>query len=461
MRTLAMVVTLLFSGPAAQAAEPQTLDQLLDSVLKGQSEIKQRNAEREQRFLSERDNQAALLAEARTKLVAEEARAEELKTTYAVNEQALAAQRDALRGAAGELGEFHGVVRQIASDLKGTLESSLVTAQIPGRLQLVDKLAQSEDLPTIDEVEQLWRTVLQETIESGKIVRFPAEIISARGEEEEHVVTRIGVFSAASDGHFLRYAPEIDRLVEPPRQPALIYQRMVKRLEQATQGMTTVAFDPTRGSMLAILAQEPTLWERIQQGRLIGFLTLGLGGVAAIIALWKYYSLTVVKRRVSRQLREREAHTDNPLGRVLNVYTENRNFDVETLELKLDEAVLREVPPIQRGLGALVVIAEAAPLLGLLGTVSGMVATFQALSLFGAGDAKVVAGGISEALVATIIGLCVAIPSLIAHSFLKGQSDYLVQVLDEQASGMVAQMAEAHHRQREFQAHSSPRVVKN
>ncbi len=456
-----VAVLLVLCGAASQirAAEPKSLDELLDSVLKEHSAARQRNAEREQRFLAERGNQAALLADTRAGLAVQEARAEELKTSYALNEQALDAQRQVLEGANSELGEFQGVVRQIAGDLKGALDSSLVTAQLPDRLAFLEELAQGEDSPTVEAVEQLWQILLQETIESGRVVRFPAKVISAQGEEEERWVTRIGVFTAAADGKFLRYAPEIRQLIEPERQPPVIYRRMMKKLEQASEGLSTVAFDPTRGSMLSILAQEPTLWERIKQGRLIGFLTLALGGVALLIALWKYYSLTTIKRRVARQLRTAEVSADNPLGRVLKVHTDHRHQDIETLELKLDEAVLREVPPIQRGLGALVVIAEASPLLGLLGTVSGMVATFQALSLFGAGDAKVVAGGISEALVATIIGLCVAIPSLIAHSFLKGQSDYLVQVLDEQASGMVAQRAEAHERQREA-LHSVPRVVK-
>jgi biopolymer transport protein ExbB len=173
-----------------------------------------------------------------------------------------------------------------------------------------------------------------------------------------------------------------------------------------------------------------------------------LGGLAIVIAIWRFFSLSVIARAVSRQQRSKEADTGNPLGRVIKAFTDNRNVDAETLERKLDEAIIRELPPIQRGLGALLVIAEAAPLLGLLGTVSGMVATFQALSMFGAGDAKVVAGGISEALVATIIGLCVAIPALVMHSFLKSRSDAIVQVLDEQAAGMVARLAEAHLHQR-------------
>jgi len=182
---------------------------------------------------------------------------------------------------------------------------------------------------------------------------------------------------------------------------------------------------------------------------LLGWIFAPLGVIAIFIALWRFFALSSIDRAVARQRHSADPNPGNPLGRVMQSFLANRDVDAETLERKLDDAILRELPPIQRGLGALMVIAEAAPLLGLLGTVSGMVATFQALSMFGAGDAKVVAGGISEALVATIIGLCVAIPTLVVHSFLKGKSDAIVQVLDEQAAGMVARLAEAHLRSRQ------------
>jgi biopolymer transport protein ExbB len=448
---------LLAAAQVAAAAEPQTLDELLQAVVKEQQAAKQRNAEREQNFAAARDQQAELLEQAKAALAAEQARGDQLKAQFQANEIASAARRQADQEAAGELGQFDGVLRQAAADIKSMLGASLVSAQLPDRLAFVDKVADGKEAPTIEDVERLWQVLLEEIAESGKIVRFKTTVISAQGKDELRTVTRMGVFNATSDGQFLRYAPEVHQLVEPARQPAVVYQRMAKKLERAKEGMTTVAFDPTRGSMLAILAQNPTLWERIKQARLVGFIILGLGAVALAIAIWKFFALAAIGRRMAAQRQDPEPSADNPLGRVMKVYTDNRTLDTETLELKLDEAILRELPRIQRGLGALVVIAEASPLLGLLGTVSGMVATFQALSLFGTGDAKVVAGGISEALVATIMGLCVAIPALVVHSFLKGKSDELVQVLDEQAAGMVAQMAERHQRQRDAATrHAAP-----
>jgi biopolymer transport protein ExbB len=448
LRALGLATVLGAASTGAAAAAPQSLEELLGNIVKEQEAAKQRNAEREKRFAEARDQQAALLEQARAMLAAEQARADELKATFSSNELSISERLQASESDTGELRDFDSVVRQLATDLKGMLDASLVSAQKPERLPFVESIVEGEEKPTMDDLERLWQVVLEETIESGKVVQFQTNVISAQGKDELRSVTRLGVFSATSDGDFLRYAPEVHQLVEQARQPPGVYRRMAKAHERSTEGMTTVAFDPTRGSMLAILSQEPTLWERIKQARLIGFITLGLGGLAIVIAIWRFFSLSVIARAVSRQQRSKEADTGNPLGRVIKAFTDNRNVDAETLERKLDEAIIRELPPIQRGLGALLVIAEAAPLLGLLGTVSGMVATFQALSMFGAGDAKVVAGGISEALVATIIGLCVAIPALVMHSFLKSRSDAIVQVLDEQAAGMVARLAEAHLHQR-------------
>ncbi len=443
-RSILLVLGLLplLAYAQTQPPAPHSLDELLKTVLQQHGAQRQEDAEREQRFLKQRDQQQAMLAEAKAALAAEEARGNALKGAYDKNEQAIAQQREALKTATGELGELQGVVRQVAGDIKSLLDASLVSAQVPGRDALPGKLAQSEELPTIEEMENLWQLLFRETVESGKIARFKAKVIGVNGKEEERAVTRIGVFNATEDGHFLRYANDIQRLVEPVEQPESIYQRMARNLERSQTGLTAVAFDPTRGAMLALLAQAPSFWQRIQQGRAIGMFTMALGLLALVIAIQRFLVLSRIQQGMDRQLKNPQPSPNNPLGRVMKVYFDHPQLDVETLGLKLEEAILRELPALQRGLGALVIIAEASPLLGLLGTVSGMISTFQALSLFGAGDAKVVAGGISEALVTTVIGMGVAIPCLLVHSVLRGRSEQLIQVLDEQSAGMVARLAE-------------------
>jgi biopolymer transport protein ExbB len=126
----------------------------------------------------------------------------------------------------------------------------------------------------------------------------------------------------------------------------------------------------------------------------------------------------------------------------MSVYTDNKDIDIETLELKLDEAILRESAPLETGLNFIKVLYVVAPLLGLLGTVVGMIATFQMITLFGTGDPRMMAGGISTALVTTVLGLVVAIPLTLLHAFLQGKSKALIQILEEQAAGIIARLAE-------------------
>ena len=144
---------------------------------------------------------------------------------------------------------------------------------------------------------------------------------------------------------------------------------------------------------------------------------------------------------VRKQASASEPNSNNPLGRVLQVGRENLSKDIETLELKLAEAIMAERPSIEKGINVVKIISVVAPLAGLLGTVTGMIITFQQITLFGTGDPKIMAGGISQALVTTVLGLVVAIPTTLAHSFLQSSARSVVDVLEEQATGIVAEKA--------------------
>ncbi|MGB5211827.1 MAG: MotA/TolQ/ExbB proton channel family protein, partial [Gammaproteobacteria bacterium] len=191
------------------------------------------------------------------------------------------------------------------------------------------------------------------------------------------------------------------------------------------------------------LIQAPSLPERIDQGGVVGYVIIGLGIIGLLIALWRLLLLSGISSGMRKQLKSSEASEKNPLGRILKVYDDNRMNDTETLELKLDEAILREAPALEKWQGGIKVLAAVAPLLGLLGTVTGMIATFQAITLFGTGDPKLMAGGISQALVTTVLGLCVAIPLVLLHSWVAGRSRSLIEILEEQTAGMIAQKAES------------------
>ncbi|WP_438970965.1 MotA/TolQ/ExbB proton channel family protein [Methylophaga sp.] len=449
MKTVIYFLLMLGLTGALQAEEkPANLDELLDQVKRERVLEQQQNKLREAEFVKAQENQAQLLEEARRQLAKEEQRTAQLNQAFNDFEKGLAEQESLLSEKSGSLGELFGTVRQVANDSRGVLESSMTTVQNPERVDFLTKLSDSKQQPTIEELRKLWLTLQEEMTDSGKVTQFKAPVISITGAVEERDVTRIGVFTAFSEGKFLRYLSETGNLVELARQPVERLRNQMKEFEQADTGeMLSAVVDPTRGAIMALLVQTPTLKERIEQGGWIGFIILILGAVGLLVAVLQFLSLLRAGRGVSKQQKTSEVSLNNPLGRILSVYNAKLAQDIETLSLKLDEAILRETPRLERGLITLAILAAIAPMLGLLGTVSGMIETFQSITLFGTGDPKLMSGGISQALVTTELGLAVAIPLLLIHSGLSSKSNRLIQILDEESASIVARNAEEQHGQ--------------
>ena len=439
--SLALLAAVL-SGPVAA----QTLDDLARSVHEAAVAEAQINQEREARFVRERDRQAEYLAEAQGERGREQARSERLRAAYDQNEEILAGLETTLAERMGNLGELFGVARQTAGDVQAALEDSMVSAQLPGRTAFLSQLAERRELPTVPELRMLWSAMVTEIAESGKVVRFTAPVETTSGKTEPTEVVRIGVFNAVSNGTFLDWdtGKSRDRLIELARQPAARYSGLARTLQDAAPGeVVPVPVDFTRGQILRAVVRTKTPLERVKEdGGPVGFVILGLGAVGLLLCCWKAAYLAATGGKMKRQLKSTEADVANPLGRVLAVWSKNPEVDVETLELMLDEAIIRETAPIETGLNLIRVLYVVAPLLGLLGTVVGMIATFQMITLFGTGDPRMMAGGISTALVTTVLGLVVAIPLTLFHSFLQAKARALVQVLEEQAAGLVARVAE-------------------
>ena len=441
--TTGLIIALSLSTARADDTV-QSLDQLYKQAQQTLQQTRAVDNEREARFRGARDKQQTLLKEAEQSLQQERQRGDRLKASFEANKARLDQLDDKLKTRSSSLGELFGVVRQVASDATGILHESLISAQYPGRDAFTGKLADSKALPSIPELEKLWLTMLQEMTESGKVVKFQAPVVMSSGDEKSVTVTRVGSFDTVADGLYLKYLQESQKLVEFGRQPGRGYNKLAEALEEATNDYPLIGVDPSRGAILTALVQSPNLWERIAQGKMIGYLTLLLGAVGLLLALERIGYLSMVGKAVQRQLTLAEPDAKNPLGRVLRVFQENRNQDMETLQHKLDEAILKELPRIERGISALAVIAAIAPMLGLLGTVTGMIQTFESLTLFGSGDPRYLSGGISQALVTTEIGLAVAIPIILLHSVASARGNHIVQVLDEQSAGLVAQRAEAY-----------------
>lgn len=440
MNRLIFLSLFLFLAPIS-AAEPNDLQSLLEQVKKERSQEKEVLAKRELKFKSAHSKQKGLLAIALEQLAKEEALSSSLRKSYDTYDLEIARQNAVLKEKMGALGELDGIVKQIAGDLDVIIDTSLVSAQKPNRDEILDVLSNRKELPSLEELEELWILAMDEMVESGKIVTFPGKIVTAAGNEIEQNVTRIGVFNAVSAGRFLRNLPETGKLIEPGRQPGQRFLDMAQNIETNSSGIHAFPIDPTRGAMLALLVQVPDLKNRIEQGGLVGYVIIFIGLIGVLISLERLILLVTTGRKVKKQLKSKKPD-DNPLGRIMQVYVKNPDVDTETLGLKLDEAILKEMPKIQRGLGALALLAAVSPLLGLLGTVTGIIETFQSITLYGTGDPRVMSGGISQALVTTVMGLLVAIPLLLSHSFLSSKSNALIHILDEKSIAFVALLAE-------------------
>lgn len=444
---LAVIITACLATDVA--AENLSLDDLLKNVQAGRIQDSKDNQARIAAFRASKGRQQQLLAEVRAELASEEARSETLETVFEENDLKIVELEHGLKERLGSLKELFGVLQQASGDARGQFENSPTQVQFPGRAEfltgLAQKMGQTSRLASLEEIRRLWYELQREMTESGKVVRFKTNVITSTGDEIEQEVIRVGAFNVVSNGRYLKFEPATGHLVELARQPQQRYLDKVAGLEAATKGTAPFGLDPSRGQILSLLVQAPDLRERIEQGGVIGYVIIGLGCLALIIALERLFVLTIIGMRVGAQARTFARPGDNPLGRILQVYHDNPKADVETLELKLSEAILKETPKINRMLMFLKIIAVVAPLLGLLGTVTGMIITFQSITLFGTGDPKLMAGGISQALVTTVLGLCVAIPTVLMHTLVASRAKRVNQVLEEQATGLVAEHSERQH----------------
>lgn len=443
-----ITAAVLLGLSASASAQNADLDSLLNKVREGRVTETQEHKQREQEFLNRQADQRTLLQQENAKTRELERESARLEDERRRNDEEITRVKDLLSNRLGQLQELFGVLQQAAGDANSIITSSHVTIDNAGRLEeinaLVEKTKDTSKLPTLDEIRTWPAQMILEAIESSRIVKFDQEVRKNDGTTETVELVRIGDFGlVGGDGIFYSLKPD-GSVEELARQP----ERFLGSLPgfiSATDGLQPVGLDPTRGQLLSLEVQKATIEERIEQGGTIGYLILALGGVGVLMAVFQFFFLTMTKGKVRSQIKNSVANTNNPLGRVLKVYEDNRSVDVETLELKIDEAILRETPALERFLTLIKLISAVAPLFGLLGTVTGMIETFQAITLFGAGDPTVMAAGISTALMTTVLGLVVAIPTLLLHSFVAGASKSVIHVLEEQAAGIIAVHAEKEH----------------
>ena len=451
---------------ALELVPADTLGDLLKNVQERRVVESREHVQREREFLEKKNEQQRMLNNARAERRREEQRSERLETKFEENEILIGERQEQLDKRLGSLRELFGVLQQVSGDVRGQFEGSVISVEYPGRGdwlgEFAAKMGTSTQLATIAEMEDLWFEMQREMTESGKISRFNATVNKLNGERVETEVIRVGAFNVVADGEYINYDVNSGELVELGRQPSARFSNTAEDLSEADPGETVAfAIDPSRGSMLSLLIQAATVGERVGsafggiakgecwlpfcdgQGGYVGSVIILGGLIGVLLALERLVTLFIVRGKVNLQKRSDTLSNDNPLGRLLNIYEENKNIDVDTLDLKLAEGILNETPRLTRNITLIQVISVVAPLLGLLGTVIGMILTFQAITLFGTGDPKTMAGGISTALMTTVLGLCVAIPTVLLHSLVNTASKSIIHVLDEESAGLIAERAEA------------------
>jgi len=450
-KTVTTSILCLSASISFAQQQAANLDDLLDLVEEARLNETEEHRQRMQQFQQNVNQREALLNEMLEREAAEERISVDLENTYNENEIIKAQRFETLQERLGDLDELFGTIAGVVGDTRSQFEASLVSAQFPGREETLTELAgimaSESQLPTIEQLERLWFYLLQEMTESGNVSKFTASVAQPDGTQGEQEVVRIGSYNIVSGGQYLEFDANTKRLSILPSQPG-DYTETAANIQAATSGFTMVGIDPTGpfgGSYLAALISSPSFRERYwEQGRTIGQIIIFVCLFATLLAVERMITLSFINAKVKRQLKNSDRPTkNNPLGRVLSVYETDKNMDIETLELKLGEAILLETPKLERFQTLLKIIATVAPLGGLLGTVTGMITVFQAITLFGTGDPQIMAGGISGALVTTVLGIVVAIPTILFHTIVKSRSDNIIQIMEEQATGIIARRAEA------------------
>ncbi|WP_305856883.1 MotA/TolQ/ExbB proton channel family protein [Balneatrix alpica] len=428
---LLLIVSWAGLGQAQADTHPVTLQQLRAEVEAFTRQDVQRDRARLTAFSEDQQQQQQLLERLRAEVAAQDQRQQQLQQTYSDNQARLHALRQQLQEQSGQVAEVFAVVRQHGKELRPQLAESAVTAQYPQRLSLLD-FTDSSRLPDVSAIEGLWYLLEQEISASAQISSFSGSWVGSDGQRQQGDLWRLGNWQVlTAQGQYLGYDPKQQQLLQWARQPD-------SAAPWLAQQQPALWLDPSRGQVLELLQRQPSLLERIAQGGLVGYVILALGAIGMLVALVRVIMLLRTSWQVRRQLKSKQWRLDNPLGRVLAHVGEAR-LQAEELEVRVDEAILRELPRLERGIALLKLLAAVAPLLGLLGTVTGMIGTFQSITLFGTSDPRLMAGGISQALVTTVQGLVVAIPLLFCHSLVQGRSRRLLQVLQEKSLSALAQ----------------------
>ena len=422
------------SEPVEVTDIEQLLELVKDSATLRSDEDKKRLAD----FNKSKQRQEKLLADAKWLLKVQSNREKKLTKQFEDNDSRLSDLEEQLNLKIGTLGELFGVVRQLSGDAKSTYSQSLTNLEFPSRVEFLGNLAERKELPQVAELEQLWFELLNEMNASGMVSKFSSEVLDTSGDSAVYDIVRIGQFNAIADSNYLRFIPEEQSLEFLSKNPDGS-RSSLRQLSNFNDGdYVEFAIDPTRGSLLNLILQNPSVVERINQGGIPGYIILIILASGLILGGLRFTFLYNSQKTLIQELESGKFNEGSPLKDIDDVLNQKDKLDQDQLETKI-EAILSRIGPLyEKSITTIKLLAAVAPLLGLLGTVIGMIGTFQAITLFGTGDPKLMADGISQALVTTMLGLIAAVPLLFVHNQLDTRSREIIQIIEEEAIGKIA-----------------------
>ena len=433
-----------------EAVQPSNPQELLEIVKQGQFADTQQQRDRESQFRNEKNRQAKLLSDAKDERARLEREAARLEQKFEENEALLVVAEEQLRERLGSLNEIFGHLAGNTTEARNIMEQSITAAQFGKDREefmtaLGSKMNEGIKLASIGELETLWYELQREINASGEVVKFNTEVITTDGNVENRDVVRVGNFNVVSDGQYLTYSPSRGTYSELPSQPAGRYTSQTADILSGDTFPVQFAVDPTGpqgGSLLASLISMPSTWGKMQEGGPVGYMLMAIGLLATLLFIWRFYELWNIRGGVIAQSGSSTLSNDNALGRILKIAEDDKEADTETLELKMAEQILKERPSVEGLNWVLKIVSVVAPLMGLFGTIIGMIETFTMITLFGTGDPKTMASGISTALVTTWLGLMVAIPTTFMYATVNNISRGILGTIEESSTGMAAKRSE-------------------
>ncbi len=458
-----IIWTVFLSVPAIQAEDMRELSiearqarQALQEKIANEKAAAAKAAEESRKRISrnkEKLEKALTDLKARNKTLKEDIRTlSDKKKTLVQKEKAVA---EKLAEKKGMVKELVGVIRVNAKDIDSLLTKNLQTSIDDSKPSFLPSVAKQSKFPGMEEVQGMSEALFQQVEQTGAVSIERGTIIDRAGKEVTADILMMGPFTAAykknDEAGFLNYSPAGGKLYALSRLPS---GRMQENIIQYMNGQSTsVPVDITRGAALRQLTHELDIWEMIPKGGaliwpILAVLVLGILIVfeRVVFLLRKRLNPDALINRIESLSRENSwtectqactEYAGKPVARVLKAGIGCCHMAREEMENALQEAILREIPPMERFLSTLGMLAAIAPLLGLLGTVTGMIDTFHVITLHGTGDPRLMSGGISEALVTTMLGLSVAIPLMLCQTLLNRSVDKTIGQMEEKAVALV------------------------